>query len=39
VRVVDPHARLLGTAQIDEHGLLAPQRLVQQTMNRNESLS
>ena len=39
VRVVGPRARLLGTAQIDEHGLLAPQRLVQQTMNRNESQS
>ncbi len=40
VRVVGPHARLLGTAQIDEDGLLAPQRLVHQTSpNRNESPS
>lgn len=39
VRVVGPRARLLGTAQIDEHGLLAPQRLVQHTTNRNESQS
>jgi tRNA pseudouridine55 synthase len=39
VRVVGPRARLLGTAQIDEHGLLAPQRLVVHTLNRNESLS
>lgn len=39
VRVVGPHARLLGTAQIDEHGLLAPQRLVHQTTPRNESQS
>jgi tRNA pseudouridine55 synthase len=39
VRVVDPHARLLGTAQIDEHGLLAPQRLAHRTPNRNESQS
>jgi tRNA pseudouridine55 synthase len=39
VRVVGPQARLLGTAKIDEHGLLAPQRLVHQHSNRNESPS
>lgn len=39
VRVVGPHARLLGTAQLDEHGLLAPQRLVHQITHRNESPS
>jgi tRNA pseudouridine55 synthase len=39
VRVVGPSARLLGVARIDEHGLLAPHRLLHQTMNRNESQS
>ena len=39
VRVVGPSARLLGVARIDEHGLLAPHRLVHQAMNRNESQS
>jgi tRNA pseudouridine55 synthase len=39
VRVVGPRSRLLGVAQIDEHGLLAPRRLVQQPMNQNESQS
>jgi tRNA pseudouridine55 synthase len=37
VRVVGPRSRLLGVAQLDEHGLLAPQRLVHQPMNQNES--
>jgi tRNA pseudouridine55 synthase len=36
VRVIGPCARLLGIAQIDEHGLLAPRRLVHTTMNSNE---
>jgi tRNA pseudouridine55 synthase len=36
VRVVGPHARLLGIAQIDEHGLLAPRRLVQPTTTQDE---
>jgi len=39
VRVVGPRSRLLGVAQIDEDGLLAPQRLVQQPVNQNESQS
>lgn len=39
VRVVGPRARLLGIAQIDEHGLLAPRRLVHQIANQNESPS
>src|SRR5882724_9036953 len=39
VRVVGPRSRLLGVAQIDEHGLLAPRRLVQQPVNQNESQS
>jgi tRNA pseudouridine55 synthase len=39
VRVIGPRARLLGIAQIDEYGLLAPQRLVQQIPNQNESQS
>ena len=39
VRVLGPHARLLGVAQIDEHGLLAPHRLVQQPTDQNESQS
>jgi tRNA pseudouridine55 synthase len=34
VRVVGPRARLLGVAHIDEQGLLAPQRLVQQATNQ-----
>lgn len=39
VCVVGPHARLLGIAQIDEHGLLAPRRLVHQPTISNESPS
>jgi tRNA pseudouridine55 synthase len=39
VRVLGPRARLLGIAQIDEHGLLAPHRLVQQPTDQNESQS
>jgi tRNA pseudouridine55 synthase len=39
VRVVGPRARLLGIAQIDEHGLLAPRRLVHQATIQNESPS
>lgn len=39
VRVIGPRARLLGIAQIDEQGLLAPRRLVQLAMNPNESPS
>jgi tRNA pseudouridine55 synthase len=37
VRVIGPRARLLGIAQIDERGLLAPRRLVQQEPNQTES--
>jgi tRNA pseudouridine55 synthase len=37
VAVVGPRARLLGIAQLDQHGLLAPQRLVHQPANQNES--
>jgi tRNA pseudouridine55 synthase len=39
VRVVGPRARLLGIAHIDEHGLLAPRRLVHQVTKQNESHS
>jgi len=37
VRVIGPSSRLLGVARIDEHGLLAPHRLVHQATDRNES--
>jgi len=37
VAVVGPHSRLLGIAQLDQRGLLAPQRLVHQPINQNES--
>jgi tRNA pseudouridine55 synthase len=37
VRVIGPRARLLGIAQIDEDGLLAPHRLVRQLANQTES--
>lgn len=39
VRVLGPQARLLGVAQIDDTGLLAPQRLVHQVTTQNESPS
>ena len=39
VRVVGPRARLLGIAHIDEHGLLAPRRLIHQATSANESSS
>ena len=39
VRVIGPSARLLGIAQIDEDGLLAPRRLVHHATNTNEGPS
>ena len=39
VKVVGPRARLLGIAHIDEHGLLAPRRLLHQATSANGSSS
>jgi tRNA pseudouridine55 synthase len=39
VRVIGPRSRLLGVAQIDEQGLLAPSRLVHYAVNPDESQS
>jgi tRNA pseudouridine55 synthase len=39
VCVIGPRSRLLGIAQVDEHGLLAPRRLVHHLTNQTESLS
>lgn len=37
VRVLGPDARLLGVAQVDERGVLAPQRLVHRNVNESTS--